>query len=101
MHEMPRGLLARIRERNHQVLEQSSETRTTLMKALAKAAGKCPTGRKNLKIKDGNENPYYTLTAEQMRALVSGNIEKVESWVSNLDKVQATWLFRWLAKQDW
>lgn len=44
-------------------------------------------------------NDYYTLTPEEMEALVTGNIEKIESWVSNLDQRHATWLLRWLIKE--
>lgn len=42
---------------------------------------------------------YYTLTLEQMTALVNGDMEKIESWVSHLDRRHATWLLRWLIKE--
>ncbi len=42
---------------------------------------------------------YYTLTQEEMKALVSGNLAEIQNWVSNLDQRHATWLLRWLIKE--
>ena len=36
---------------------------------------------------------YYTLTQEELAALASGDIKKIESWVGKLDKRHATWLW--------
>jgi hypothetical protein len=41
---------------------------------------------------DGTLKEYYTLTQEEKAALVSGNIQKIESWVDKLDKCLSTWL---------
>ena len=52
-----------------------------------------------------DENPsealseYYTLTQEEMAALASGDIEKIESWLGKLDKRHATWLWHQLKKE--
>ncbi|MFC1992809.1 Os1348 family NHLP clan protein [Chloroflexota bacterium] len=35
---------------------------------------------------------YYTLTQDEVAALVSGDIKRIESWVGKLDKRHATWL---------
>ncbi|HEY51231.1 MAG TPA: hypothetical protein G4O20_05445 [Dehalococcoidia bacterium] len=35
---------------------------------------------------------YYTLKQEEMAALASGDIKKIESWLGKLDKEHATWL---------
>jgi hypothetical protein len=43
---------------------------------------------------------YYSLTHEEIAALLNGDIEKIESWVSNLDRRHATWLLRWLIKEQ-
>ncbi len=96
----PRGILTRTRERSGSLPEQDTETRKALMAALAKATAKGGSCQSCRKTPDNDENPYYTLTTDQIEALVNGNIEAIESWVSNLDRVQATWLFRGLAKQD-
>ena len=53
------------------------------------------------------ENPckalteYYTLTHEELAALASGDIKKIESWVGKLDKRHATWLWCRLSQEKW
>ena len=53
------------------------------------------------------ENPaealteYYTLTQEELAALASGDIEKIEGWLGKLDKRQATWLWCRLSQEKW
>ena len=44
---------------------------------------------------------YYTLTQEELAALVSGDIKKIESWVGKLDKRHATWLWCRLSQEKW
>jgi hypothetical protein len=36
-----------------------------------------------------------------MDALINGDMETLERWVSNLDKNHATRLLRWLIKERW
>ena len=53
------------------------------------------------------ENPtealrgYYTLTQEEVAALISGDIRKIEDWVGKLDKRHATWLWCRLSQEKW
>jgi hypothetical protein len=53
------------------------------------------------------ENPheavkeYYSLTTEEVAALASGDIKKIESWVGKLDEKLATWLWSRLAQEKW
>jgi hypothetical protein len=53
------------------------------------------------------ENPhealkeYYSLTAEEVAALASGDIKKIESWVGKLDEKLATWLWCRLSQEKW
>jgi hypothetical protein len=53
------------------------------------------------------ENPqealkeYYSLTAEEVAALASGDIKRIESWVGKLDEKLATWLWSRLAQEKW
>jgi len=43
----------------------------------------------------------YTLTHEELAALISGDIKKIESWVGKLDKRHATWLWCRLSQEKW
>ncbi len=53
------------------------------------------------------ENPtealteYYTLTQEELAALASGDIKKIEGWLGKLDKRHATWLWCRLSQEKW
>jgi hypothetical protein len=44
---------------------------------------------------------YYSLTTEEVAALASGDIKKIESWVGKLDEKLATWLWCRLAQEKW
>lgn len=44
---------------------------------------------------------YYTLTQEEVAALVSGDIKKIESWLGKLDQRHATWLWCRLGQEKW
>ena len=77
-----------------------SEKRDAILAALARARGD-----KNPPINipeepDGVDNEYYILTKEELTALLSGNMEKIESWIKNLDQMHATRLLRWLIKEN-
>ncbi len=43
----------------------------------------------------------YTLTQEEVAALVSGDIKKIEGWIGKLDKRHATWLWCRLSQEKW
>lgn len=53
------------------------------------------------------ENPekalteYYTLTQEELAALASGDIKKIEGWLGKLDRRHATWLWCRLSQEKW
>ena len=44
---------------------------------------------------------YYTLTPEEIAALASGDIKKIESWLGKLDQRHATWLWCRLSQEKW
>jgi predicted ATPase len=44
---------------------------------------------------------YYTLTQEEVAALVSGDIKKIEGWLGKLDQRHATWLWCRLSQERW
>jgi serine/threonine protein phosphatase PrpC len=74
-------------------------TKQALLGALTRAMGD---GQSELRPEEVviNEKAYYTLTTDEMEALVNGNIDKIKSWVRNLNKEQATRLLYWLKKAD-
>ena len=80
-------------------LDLGIEKRNALLAALTKARGDINPSDENSEETDRENDCYYILTKEQVEALVSGNMEKIESWVSNLDRRHATWLLRWLIKE--
>ena len=53
------------------------------------------------------ENPqealkeYYSLNAEEVASLSSGDIKRIESWVGKVDERLATWLWSRLAQEKW
>ena len=46
-------------------------------------------------------NEYYTLTQEEVSALVSGDLKKIESWLGKLDQRHSTWLLCRLSQEKW
>ena len=76
------------------------ETRNAILAALAKAQGDSNSSDISSDEPDSDGNGYYILTREEITALLNGNMEKIESWVSNLDRRHATWLLRWLIKES-
>ena len=44
---------------------------------------------------------YYTLTQEEVAALASGDIKKIEGWLGKLDPWHATWLWCRLSQEKW
>ena len=94
-----KAFLTRTREINDINPHETIGTRQALLAALVNATGD---GQSELSPEefDHNGNAYYTLTTEEMEALVNGNIEKIESWVRTLDKGQATRLLYWLQKEE-
>lgn len=47
------------------------------------------------------DGEYYSLTPEEVDALIYGDVEKIKSWVSSLDKRQAAWLLHQLIDGSW
>ena len=75
------------------------EKKQAILAALGRAKGET-------EYREISENPdspdvYYTLSSEQIRALINGDLRKIESWVNGLDRQQATWLLRQLIKENW
>jgi hypothetical protein len=81
--------------------EQKRKKKETIMAILARAADD------NDFLARLAENPtealgeYYTLEPEEVAALVSGDIKKIEGWLGKLDQKHATWLWCRLSQEKW
>jgi len=77
------------------------EKRKMILAALTSAVEEMPYHDNN----DGEsvqlDGEYYSLTQEEVEALVTGDVEKIKSWVSSLDKRHAAWLLRQLIDESW
>jgi len=75
------------------------EKRKTILAALTNA-----TGDKQMSAQDINNNTditddYYTLTSEEIAALVKGDIKKIEDWARKLDRHHAILLLHLLIQK--
>jgi lauroyl/myristoyl acyltransferase len=70
--------------------------REAILAALAKSTGEAMLPAD---MEEGENGNYYTLAREQIEALLNGDMQKIEQWVSSLDRRHATWLLRWLIKE--
>jgi hypothetical protein len=77
----------------------SLEKRQAILGALARATTDSPSSEMMENNLDDEVQGYYTLTLGEMAALVNGDMEKIENWVSHLDRPHATWLLRWIIKE--
>jgi len=94
-------VLGRARGRRYLNNEEKLEKRKAILNALAKATEDGPPLGEIAANTDDITNEYYTLTKEEMEALISGDMQKIENWVSSLDKRQASWLLCRLIKENW
>ena len=81
--------------------EERAKGRETLLAVLARAADDCQFLAQLADNPDEALSRYYTLTQEEMAALVSGDIKQIENWVGKLDKRHATWLWCRLSQEKW
>ena len=78
--------------------EIKQEKRNTILAALSKATGEVIPSYTGTGEPDDQANSYYTLSKDQIEALISGDMEKIEYWVINMDRNHATKLLCWLIK---
>jgi hypothetical protein len=81
--------------------EERSEKRKAILAALAKASEDAELLPDNTDFPAVESHDYYTLSHAEMEALVNGDMEKIETWVSNMDRNHASRLRRWLVKERW
>jgi hypothetical protein len=94
-------LVARRREITQLTIEEKQEKRKAILAALAKASEDSKLFVSTPGPASRNPQDYYTLSRDEIDALVNGDMAKIEAWVSNLDKNHASRLLQWLAKEKW
>jgi len=82
-------------------LEEGLGERKAILAVLARAADDSQFLARLADNPDEALTEYYTLTQEELAALASGDIKKIESWVGKLDKRHATWLWCRLTQEKW
>jgi hypothetical protein len=81
--------------------EERLEKKKAILTALTKVSEDSVLLEETVSITDSEPQGYYTLSRDEMSALVYGDMEKIETWVSNMDRNHATRLLRWLIKERW
>ncbi len=81
--------------------EEALEKKKAIITALAKASEDCSSSKDGIGTLDIEADEYYTLSRDEIVALVNGDMEKIEDWVSNMDRKHATRLLNWLIKERW
>ena len=90
-----------IKERKPITREEKLKGREAILTVLARAADDSQFLARLADNPDEALTEYYTLTQEELAALASGDIKKIESWVGKLDKRHATWLWCRLSQEKW
>jgi hypothetical protein len=81
--------------------EEAAKKKKAILTALTKASEDYLSSKGRDDVFDDEPDDYFTLSHDEMEALVNGDIKKIESWVSNMDRKHATHLLRWLIKERW
>ena len=81
--------------------KDKAESREEILEVLARAADDSQFLARLVDNPTEALSGYYTLTQEEVAALLSGDIKKIESWVGKLDKRHATWLWCRLSQEKW
>jgi hypothetical protein len=81
--------------------EERQEKRKAILAALAKASDGSELFSNTPAPHPGQPQDYYTLSRDEIEALVNGDMAKIEAWVGNMDKNHAARLLHWLIKERW
>ncbi len=87
-----------IQKQNH---EENLEKKKAILLALTKASKDYLSSKESINTFDIESDDYYTLSRDEIEALVNGDMKKIEGWASNMDRDHATRLLRWLIKEKW
>lgn len=93
--------VGRRRENRKLTQEEKQVKKEAILAALAKASNESRLLEGSINAATLDSNDYYTLSRDEMEALIYGDMEKLENWVNNMDKSHATRLLRWLIKERW
>ena len=93
--------MARRREITKLTSEERQEKRKAILAALAKASEDGNLFVSSPGTVSRNPQDYYTLSRDEIEALVNGDMAKIEAWVSNMDRNHASRLLHWLVKEKW
>jgi len=91
----------KIKERKPVTSEEKLKGREAILAVLARAADDSQFLARLADNPGEALSEYYTLTQEEVAALVSGDIKKIESWLGKLDQRHATWLWCRLSQEKW
>ncbi len=91
----------KIKEREPVTGEEKLKGREAILAVLARAADDSQFLARLADNPGEALSEYYTLTQEEVAALVSGDIKKIESWLGKLDQRHATWLWCRLSQEKW
>ena len=83
------------------ILEEEQKRKETILTVLARAADDSEFLARLAENATEALGEYYTLTQEEVAALVSGDIKKIEGWLGKLDQRHATWLWCRLSQEKW
>lgn len=89
------------KEKKTIIRKEQKEGREAILAILARAADDSKFLAKLADNPTQALSEYYTLTREELAALASGDIKKIESWVGKLDQRHATWLWCRLSQEKW
>lgn len=81
--------------------EERQEKRKAILAALAKASDDSGLFDGSNTASSREPQDYYTFSRDEIEALVNGDMLKIETWVSNMDKKHAARLLHWLIKERW
>ncbi len=90
-----------IRRRPAAAVEEIPNRREAILAILAKAADDAEFLSRLCANPAEALHGYYHLTSEEVAALASGDIKKIEEWCGKLDKRHATWLWCRLSQEKW
>lgn len=91
----------RMKSEKHINRTELTEKRKLILAALTSAIEELPSTDKSCEESAPDAGEYYSLTQEEMEALINGDVEKIKKWVSSLERHQAAWLLHQLINDSW